>query len=241
MTTLPTRKLEAWRYSDLAALAEVWPAGVVSDAVTVAAGEARTLVVASDAAPVAVRDLAVRLGAGARLDLRVLLAGHRYGRLAIDATLGEGARLDVGGVIIGKGEETLEIVSTVNHAAPGATSQQTLRIVVAGKATGTYLGKVAVARGADGTDARQSARAMLIDRTATANLKPELEILADDVKCAHGATVGELDPMQQFYMAARGIAPAEARRLLLAAFVADALAGDAMMEARALAALEAML
>jgi Fe-S cluster assembly protein SufD len=81
---------------------------------------------------------------------------------------------------------------------------------------------------------------MLLDRTATANLKPELEIYADDVKCAHGATVGELDRMQQFYMAARGLPPAEAKRLLLTAFVADALGGDEALEQHAIAALEAV-
>ena len=68
-----------------------------------------------------------------------------------------------------------------------------------GKATGSYLGKVEVARGAQKTDAEQSVKAMLLDRGATANCKPELEIFADDVKCAHGATVGELDAMQLFY------------------------------------------
>ena len=87
-----------------------------------------------------------------------------------------------------------------------------------GKATGSYLGKVEVARGAQQTDAEQSVKAMLLDRGATANCKPELEIFADDVKCAHGATVGELDAMQLFYAESRGLDPGErpgvaARRL----------------------------
>jgi Fe-S cluster assembly protein SufD len=84
---------------------------------------------------------------------------------------------------------------------------------------GTYLGKVAVARGADGTDAEQSVKAILLHRGASANAKPELEIYADDVKCAHGATVGELDPMQLFYAESRGMDPASARALLLEGFV----------------------
>jgi Fe-S cluster assembly protein SufD len=69
-----------------------------------------------------------------------------------------------------------------------------------------YLGKVLVEKGADGTDGSQSVRAMLLDRTATANAKPELEIHADDVKCAHGCAVGELDANALFYMAQRGLA-----------------------------------
>ncbi len=88
-----------------------------------------------------------------------------------------------------------------------------------GKAAGSYLGKVEVARGAQKTDAEQSVKAMLLDRGATANCKPELEIFADDVKCAHGASVGELDAMQLFYAESRGLDPASARALLLEGFV----------------------
>ena len=94
-----------------------------------------------------------------------------------------------------------------------------MRSVLNGKAAGSYLGKVEVARGAQQTDAEQSVKAMLLDRGATANCKPELEIFADDVKCAHGATVGELDAMQLFYAESRGLDPASARALLLEGFV----------------------
>ena len=87
------------------------------------------------------------------------------------------------------------------------------------KATGSFLGKIEVAREGQQTDAEQSVKAMLLDRGATANAKPELEIFADDVKCAHGATVGELDKNQLFYAAARGLDPASARALLLEGFV----------------------
>ena len=95
---------------------------------------------------------------------------------------------------------TNEIVT--NGAAISAIvrrSRQTVRSVLDGKAVGSYLGKVEVARGAQQTDGEQSVKAMLLDRGATANCKPELEIYADDVKCAHGASVGELDAMQLFY------------------------------------------
>jgi len=91
--------------------------------------------------------------------------------------------------------------------------------VLGGKAVGSYLGKVEVARGAQQTDGEQSVKAMLLDRGATANCKPELEIYADDVKCAHGASVGELDPVQMFYAQSRGLDPASARALLLEGFI----------------------
>ena len=151
--------------------------------------------------------------------------GGEFGRVAVDVTLHEGAHLDLNGVILGRGQATREIVTTVTHAEPHATSRQVVRSVLDDRATGSFLGKVAVARGAAKTDAVQSVKALLLSRTATANAKPELEIFADDVKCAHGATVGELNRDALFYMASRGMAEAEARALLTEAFIADALAG----------------
>ena len=135
-------------------------------------------------------------------------------------TLADGAHFGLDAANIGGGSSTLEIVTTVRHIGVAATSRQTVRSVLGGKAVGSYLGKVAVARDAQQTDSVQSVKAMLLDRGATANCKPELEIYADDVKCAHGASVGELDPQQLFYAAARGLDPAAARALLLEGFVA---------------------
>ena len=230
----PTRRDEEYRYADLAALAPLWPVAV--EIIEVAAGKSDGLTIAASTdAPV--RSLAIVLGAGARFDLRILNAGVAYGRIALSVSLGEGADFTLGAAQLGGASETLEIVTTVTHAAPNATSRQIVRSVLAGHATGTYLGKVAVARGADGTDAGQSVRAMLLDRTATANAKPELEIYADDVKCAHGCAVGELDQQALFYMASRGIAPPEAKRLMLQAFIAEAFVGAADEEALTAAAL----
>ena len=97
-----------------------------------------------------------------------------------------------------------------------------IRSVLGDKATGSFLGRIEVAREGQQTDAEQSVKAMLLDRGATANAKPELEIFADDVKCAHGATVGELDQRALFYLESRGIDEARAKALLTRAFVADA-------------------
>ena len=226
--TLPTRRHEAWRYSDVEALAGVWPLAA-AEVVEVPAGEHWSRVIVNDAEGDAavVRELTIRLGEGATASVHVLNAGGRYGRIAIDVTAAERSHFELGGAILGGGQQTLEIVTTMNHVAPNATSNQLVRAVLSGRATGTYLGKVAVARHAQKTDASQSVKAMLLDRTATANLKPELEIFADDVKCAHGATVGELDAQALFYLASRGIAPARAKALLLEAFIASAFAGIA--------------
>jgi Fe-S cluster assembly protein SufD len=239
---LPTRKAEAFRYTDLDALAGVWP--VAREEILVPSGQSTTLsVVETDGGDVA-RHLVIELEAGARFDLRILNAGNAFGRIAVDVRLGEGADFTLGAAQLGSGGQTLEIVTEVTHEARDAVSRQIVRSVLAGQATGTYLGKVAVARGADGTDAEQSVRAMLLDRTATANARPELEIYADDVKCAHGCAVGELDAAGLFYLQSRGLTPPEAKRLMLQAFVAEAFAGapeEERLYAAALQRLEAML
>lgn len=238
---LPDRRDEAYRYADLAALETVWP--VATETIAVAAGESGALTLVPDGDTVA-RHLVISLAAGARFDLRLLNVGHAYGRIAVEVALGAGADFTLGAAQLGGGAQTLEVVTEVRHLEPGATSRQVVRTVLAGRATGTYLGKVAVARGADGTDAEQSVRAMLLDRTAQANARPELEIYADDVKCAHGCAVGELDAQGLFYLQSRGLPPAEAKRLMLQAFVAEAFTGaadEASLCDQALAALEALL
>ncbi len=236
MLALPTRRDEAWRYSDLRAVADLWPVPPAT-VIDIAAGEASTRHLIADSG---IHDFAITLSKGARMDFHVLNAGTGYGRIAIDVTLHDGAHFELGGVQIGGGAATLEIVTTVRHIKPNATSRQTIRSVLGGKATGSFLGKVAVARDAQKTDASQSVKAMLLARTATANAKPELEIYADDVKCAHGATVGELDKAALFYLASRGLPPEEARKLLLQAFIAEVFEGAEAREALETAALTAL-
>jgi len=239
---LPTRRDEAFRYSDIEALAGVWP--VAREEIVIAAGEAGSLEVVETGDASVARHLVITLAAGASFDLRVLNAGPVFGRIAVDVTLGEGAAFTLGAAQLATGAETVEIVTEVTHAGLNATSSQIVRTVLAGHSTGTYLGRIAVERGADGTDAEQSVRAMLLDRTATANARPELEIYADDVKAAHGCAVGELDANGLFYLQSRGLPPSEAKRLMLQAFIAEAFAGapgeEALSEA-ALARLEAIL
>ncbi|MFM9978321.1 MAG: SufD family Fe-S cluster assembly protein [Sphingomonadaceae bacterium] len=218
MSACPTRRDEAWRYSDLDAVASLWPVPP-AQVIAVTGEDARHLIVEGG-----IHDFAITLAPAARMRFDVLNVAPRNGRVAIDVTLGAGADFELNAVQIAGGNSTVEIVTTVRHAAPNATSRQTVRSVLAGAATGSYLGKVAVSRGADGTDSEQAVRAMLLDRTATANAKPELEIYADDVKCAHGCAIGELDQNALFYFAQRGLSPAAARTLLLQAFVAEVFA-----------------
>ncbi|MGF7169659.1 Fe-S cluster assembly protein SufD [Sphingobium xanthum] len=247
LAPLPTRRDEAWRYSDLDAAARTWPIDE-PDRFVVAPGEQRAISLLQDAGPAetVIRDHRIEIGAGGTLSVHLLDVGGALGRVTFDVTLAEGAHFELKAALIGGGEQTIELVTTVTHAEPNATSAQTVRAIAAGKATTSYLGQIRVARGAQKTDAAQSFKAMLLDRTATANAKPELEIFADDVKCAHGASVGELDKAALFYMASRGLDPARARALMLQAFIAglfDDMADEGerdRFDAIALAKLEAL-
>ena len=222
--TAPTRHDEAWRYSDISAVEAAWPLAAPESIIVPAGGNfARTILQDTGS----IHQLDIAIGKGATTAIHVLNIGGDYGRVELNVTLHEGADFKLGAVQIGGGTQNLEIITTVTHAEPKATSSQIVRSVLAGTATGTYLGKVAVARDAQLTDSVQSVKAMLLDRSATANAKPELEIYADDVKCAHGCAIGELDAMGLFYLQARGIAPADAKKLMLQAFVAGVFEGAA--------------
>lgn len=251
MTALPTRRQEAWRYADLKTLASLWPgrnqqhramagAAVSLDeriigagwrdervAIDIVAGGRLDGIIeqAMDADGVSTQIYLMKLAAGAAADLTIINSGGRYGRLALDISLEAGAQLTLGGAIVGGADQVLEIITHVRHLGPNATSRQTVRAVLGGRAVGSYLGQVAVSRAAQKTDAEQSFKALLLARGATANAKPELEIFADDVKCAHGASVGELDKAALFYLNSRGIAPRDAQALLAQAFVDDAITG----------------
>jgi Fe-S cluster assembly protein SufD len=215
----PTHKQEEWRYADLDALKPVWEQFAEPVTLTVGAGERLEEVWLPVGDEVQLRRVQLALGAGASARIFALNTAPVYGRIELDVSLGEGAQLELYGANIGTGLSTNEIVTNVKHLGVGGRSRQVVRSVLNGKAVGSYLGKIEVERGAQKTDAEQSVKAMLLDRGATANCKPELEIYADDVKCAHGATVGELDPMQLFYAESRGMDPASARALLLEGFI----------------------
>jgi Fe-S cluster assembly protein SufD len=219
MTALPTRKDEAFRYADIDALVSVWEALGVPERIEIAAQQEVQQIWLPSGDPIAIRRAEIVVQADASARIFALSNATTYGRIEIDVSLHRGARFELHAATIGAGDSNNEIVTTVRHLEPDAVSRQTVRTVLGDQAVGTYLGKVAVARGADGTDAEQSVKAILLDRGATANAKPELEIYADDVKCAHGATVGELDAQQLFYAMSRGLDPASARALLLEGFV----------------------
>ena len=215
----PARRQEEWRYADLDALQPVWEQFAEPVTLTVGAGEELEEIWLPIPDDVQLRRVQLALGEGAKARIFALNNAPVYGRIELEVSLKEGADFELFGANIGSGNSTNEIVTNVKHVGERGRSRQVIRSVLNGKATGSYLGKVEVARGAQATDAEQSVKAMLLERGATANCKPELEIFADDVKCAHGASVGELDPIQVFYAESRGLDPASARALLLEGFV----------------------
>lgn len=164
------------------------------------------------------------IGEGASFVAATVAAGALDTRLDGQLQLaGEGAYAEYAGALMARGQQRHDANLVVHHAVPNGTSRQLWRSVADDQAVASVAARVEVARGAQKTDGEQSLKGIMLSRTSTINLKPELEIFADDVKCAHGATVGELDRNALFYLATRGVAPEEAKGLLTRAFVADAL------------------
>jgi Fe-S cluster assembly protein SufD len=150
--------------------------------------------------------------------------GAKLGRHETHANLnGEEIDMALSSLYLGRGSQHHDITTRMHHFVPNCTSDQVIRGVLDDSAKGVFQGKVLVARDAQKTDGQQMSRALLLSRKAEADAKPELEIYADDVVCSHGATVGELDETHLFYLKSRGIAEAEARAMLIEAFVKDAL------------------
>ena len=161
---------------------------------------------------------------GGTYDSFTLNIGGRITRTEIHATLnGPGAVAHVNGAQLLRGSQHADFTSVMRHAMPKGTSRQTVKNVLAGRSRGVFQGRIEVARGARGTDGYQMNRALLLSPDAEVDTKPELEIFADDVKCSHGATVGELDAEQMFYLRSRGVPEQEAKSILVRAFLAEAL------------------
>src|SRR4051794_2645034 len=152
----------------------------------------------------------------------LLLGGRRVRHEAQVRIAGEAARCRLDGAFLVGGNDEANIVTTVDHAAPGGQTSELVKGVASDRGHGAFQGCVVVREGAQKTDASQQSRNLIIGRRAVIDTKPELEIYADDVKCSHGATVGDLDAASLFYLQARGIPPEEARRMLIEGFLREA-------------------
>ncbi|MGE3782139.1 MAG: Fe-S cluster assembly protein SufD, partial [Alphaproteobacteria bacterium] len=155
----------------------------------------------------------------------LVLGGRRVRHEAHVRVAGEAASCRLDGAFLVGGNDEANIVTTVDHAAPGGRTSELVKGVAADRGHGAFQGCVVVREGAQKTDAAQQSRNLIIGRRAVIDTKPELEIYADDVKCSHGATVGDLDAASLFYLRARGIPPEEARRILIEGFLREAVEG----------------
>ncbi|MBL8903515.1 MAG: Fe-S cluster assembly protein SufD [Hyphomicrobiales bacterium] len=135
---------------------------------------------------------------------------------------GQGSEAKVSGAFMLGGRQHADTRLVIDHQVPHCTSRELFKCVMDDNARGIFQGKVIVQRGAQKTDGKQSSHALLLSETAEFDAKPELEIFADDVVCGHGATSGDLNHDHLFYLMSRGIPPAEAKSLLIAAFVGEA-------------------
>ena len=150
--------------------------------------------------------------------------GGRLDREEVRAVLnGEGAEALLHGLYVISGQQHVDNHTLIDHAKPHCSSREVYKGVLDGHAAGVFNGKIAVRKDAQKTDSKQSNKNLLLSEDATINTKPQLEIYADDVKCTHGATIGQIDPEAVFYLRSRGIGLEEARNLLIQAFADDIL------------------
>jgi FeS assembly protein SufD len=190
-------------------------------------------VYATDAGATHFDSLDIRQGGGSRCKQFTVALGGGLVRTALEARLDEpGASLDSYSLLVGHDNRHVDCVNIVTHGAPDTRSSQTARAIAGDESRVIFNSKVIVNAGAVRAQSQQSCRGLLLSPTAEIDSRPQLEIHADEVKCAHGATTGRLDPDMLFYMLSRGLDRDTAQSLLVYAFLADVLTGMSVASAR---------
>jgi Fe-S cluster assembly protein SufD len=171
-----------------------------------------------------VTNLHVRTEKDSSFKLRTITVGGRLVRNdAVAVLAGEGAHVDLDGCYLVDGASLVDNHTTIDHATPNCTSHELYKGILDGKAKAVFNGRIIVRLDAQKTDSKQTNRALLLSDEATINSNPQLEIFADDVKCTHGAAVGQLDEEAMFYLRARGLSAREARDMLIHAYAGEVL------------------
>ncbi|MDX1805112.1 MAG: Fe-S cluster assembly protein SufD [Alcanivorax sp.] len=159
-----------------------------------------------------------------RVDSYQLMTGNRLRRNDVRALVAKsGAELNIKGIFVVRDKSHVDNQLCVEHSVPNCQSDQNVKGLAGESGKAVFNGRIHIHEGASGTNAQLSNKNLLLNRGAEINTKPELEIYNDDVKCAHGTTVGQLDATQQFYLQSRGIPAAEAKRMLSLGFVNELL------------------
>lgn len=166
--------------------------------------------------------LAAHCGRASNVTAHSFALGARLSRTNIYAHLaGEGAECVLNGLYLTRGSQLADHFMVVNHAAPRCASHEYFNGILSEQSKGVFHGRIHVRPGAQKTDAKQTNKNLLLSERATVDTKPQLEIYADDVKCTHGATIGQLNEEAIFYLRSRGIPPETARRMLVHAFAGE--------------------
>jgi len=166
--------------------------------------------------------VAVEVGRDASFASHVITTGGRLTRNDLDVMLAApGAECSLDGLYLLAGSQHLDNHTHIDHAKPHGTSRELYKGVLSGASRGVFNGRILVRKDAQKTDARQTNRNLLLSDAALVDTKPELEIFADDVKCTHGATIGQLDEASLFYLRSRGLSADAGRSLLIHAFAAE--------------------
>lgn len=177
--------------------------------------------------------LDIHQAAGSRCKQFTVGLGGSLVRSSLEAHLSQpGASLESYSLLVGYEDRHLDCVNIVTHAAPNTRSRQTARAIASNVSRVIFNSKVIVQAGAVHSDSQQSCRGLLLSPEAEIDTRPQLEIHADEVKCAHGATTGRLDPDMLFYLLSRGLDRDTAQSLLVYAFLADVLTGMSVSSAR---------
>ena len=172
--------------------------------------------------------LAAQVGQRASYRLHAIMSGAQSARATLAVRLGEGAQLSLAAAALGERQQVQDTYALVEHTAPGAHTVQTFRGIAAGRARVAFNGKIVVHAGAHGSDSQQSLRGLLAGAEAEIDVRPQLEIHTDEVRCSHGATAGKLDEDMLFYLLSRGLDRDSAYRLLKWAFLEDVIAQVAL-------------
>jgi len=169
-------------------------------------------------------DLHVRLEAGSRYRLVQATLGGAWSRTDVRVTFeGEGAQAELDGLMLARDQQLNDVHLSVHHKVPHCTSHETFKGILDGKGRVVFDGHIVVARDAQKTDAVLANDNLMLSREAEVDAKPQLEIYADDVKCSHGTTVGELDANMLFYLRSRGISEVQAKQMLCQGFAEEIL------------------
>ena len=169
-----------------------------------------------------VATLQIQIGRDATFSTHsISLGGGGLVRNDINAVLAEGSEATVNGLYLASGSQHIDNHTAIDHAKPHGTSHELYKGILSGTSTAVFNGKIIVRPDAQKTDAKQTNRNLLLSGDATIHTKPELQIHANDVRCTHGATIGQLDQEAIFYLQSRGIAKEQARDLLMHAFARD--------------------